>query len=78
VLQSETWSLSGGVRHRLKGRSTREKKTCDDDDNKQTAPVWLDVTTNFTFYLFIYSYLFCCGGTWGPEIGCPYTWAYCA
>jgi hypothetical protein len=36
VLQSETWSLSGGVHHWLKGRSTREERkpvTRNDDDN---------------------------------------------
>jgi hypothetical protein len=27
VLQSETWSLSGGVHHWLKRRSSREKET---------------------------------------------------
>jgi hypothetical protein len=32
VLQSETWSLSGGVYHWFK-RSTREKETYDDDDD---------------------------------------------
>jgi hypothetical protein len=36
VLQAETWSLSGGVHHWLKRRSTREKRkpmTRNDDDN---------------------------------------------
>jgi hypothetical protein len=30
VLQSETWSLSGGVHHWLKSSSTRQKKTFDE------------------------------------------------
>jgi hypothetical protein len=30
VLQSETWSLSGGINHWLKRRSAREKKPCDE------------------------------------------------
>jgi hypothetical protein len=37
VLQAETWSLSGGVHHWLKRRSTREERKPmtrnDDDDN---------------------------------------------
>jgi hypothetical protein len=36
VLQAETWSLSGGVHHWLKSRSTREERkpvTRNDDDN---------------------------------------------
>jgi hypothetical protein len=36
VLQAETWSLSGGVHHWLKRRSTREERkpvTRNDDDN---------------------------------------------
>jgi hypothetical protein len=40
VLQAETWSLSGGVHHWLKGRSTREERkpvTVDDDDDDNEA-----------------------------------------
>jgi hypothetical protein len=41
VLQAETWSLSGGVHHWLKSRSTREERIPvtridDDDDNNNS------------------------------------------
>jgi hypothetical protein len=42
VPQAETWSLSGGVHHWLKGRSTREDRKPvtrdDDDDNNNKLP----------------------------------------
>jgi hypothetical protein len=46
VLQTETWSLSGGVHHWLKSRSTREERKpvtknddYDDDDNNNSNNV---------------------------------------
>jgi hypothetical protein len=44
-MQAETWSLSGGVHHWLKGRSTREERKPvtrddDDDDNNNNNTSW--------------------------------------
>jgi hypothetical protein len=53
VLQAETWSLSGGVHHWLKGRSTGEERkpvTRDNNNNCNTIIVIMkDSKTTFCF-----------------------------